>query len=178
MKGLFPPSSRLSFFEDLGPAGVVVEVAGDERDVDVAGLADGLAVVECFEDGELAGVLLHLAGERVEIAGALVAGERLPAREGLARGLHGCIHIGFRAGGDVGDLFAVGGIGGGEDVRRLGPLAVNVVAEGALVLGEPGVDLFGVFRGRAVLHAVELFDDAVCHISISSGFLRDAYAIG
>ena len=38
--------------EHAGPAGVVVEVAGDERDVDVAGLADRLAVVEGFEDGE------------------------------------------------------------------------------------------------------------------------------
>jgi hypothetical protein len=32
---------------------VVVEVAGDEGDVDVAGLADGLAVVEGLEDDEL-----------------------------------------------------------------------------------------------------------------------------
>jgi hypothetical protein len=35
--------------EELGEAGVVGEVAGDEGDVDVAGLADRFAVVEGFE---------------------------------------------------------------------------------------------------------------------------------
>jgi hypothetical protein len=56
---------------------VVVEVAGDQRDVDVARLADRLAVVERLQHGEQAGVLLHLARERVEVARAAVAAQRL-----------------------------------------------------------------------------------------------------
>jgi hypothetical protein len=59
---------------------VVVEVARHQRHVDVAGLADRLAVVERLEDGEQAAVLLHLAGERVEVAGAAVAAQRPPGR--------------------------------------------------------------------------------------------------
>ena len=56
--------------QELSPAGVMIEMASDKRDVDVAGFADGLAVVERFEDGEAARVFLDLAGEGVEIAGA------------------------------------------------------------------------------------------------------------
>ena len=60
--------------QELGPAGVVVEMADGERDIQVARFADGLAVIERFEDGEQAGVLLHGAGDGVEVAGALVGG--------------------------------------------------------------------------------------------------------
>ncbi len=38
--------------EVLGPAGVVVEMPRDQRDIDVAALADRLAVVDGFEHGE------------------------------------------------------------------------------------------------------------------------------
>ena len=44
--------------ELVGPAGVVEEVRGDQRDVDVARLLDRLAVVEGLEHGELARALL------------------------------------------------------------------------------------------------------------------------
>ena len=68
--------------EELGPAGVVVEVAGYKRDVDVAAFADGFAVVESFQDGQAAGVLLDLAGQGVEVAGARVGSQGLPLRVG------------------------------------------------------------------------------------------------
>ena len=57
----------------LRPAAVVVEVPRDERDVDVARLADRLPVVQRLEHGEEAGVLLDAAGDRVQVAGPLVA---------------------------------------------------------------------------------------------------------
>jgi hypothetical protein len=41
---------------------VVVEVPGHERDVEVAGLADRLAVVEALQHREQARVLLYRAG--------------------------------------------------------------------------------------------------------------------
>ena len=62
----------------LRPAGVIVEVAGDQRDVDVARLADRLAVVQRLQHGEQARVLLDLAGNGVEIAGADVARRVFP----------------------------------------------------------------------------------------------------
>ena len=45
-----------SLRHELGPAGVVIEVAGDQRHVDVARLADRLAVVERLDHGEEAAV--------------------------------------------------------------------------------------------------------------------------
>jgi hypothetical protein len=70
------------FLQQLGPAGVMVEVARRERHVDVARLADRLAVVHRLEHGEEALVLLQVPGDGVEIAGALVAGQGGPAGEG------------------------------------------------------------------------------------------------
>ena len=45
--------------DQLGPAGVMVEMARDERNVDVARLADRLAVVEALQHGEEALALLE-----------------------------------------------------------------------------------------------------------------------
>ena len=53
-------------FHQLRPAGVMIEVPRDERDVDVAGLADRLPVVHRFEHSEEPCVALHRAGEGVE----------------------------------------------------------------------------------------------------------------
>ena len=57
--------------ELVGPAGVVEEVRGDQRDVDVARLPDRLAVVERLQHGQLAGALLDDPGDPVEVLGAL-----------------------------------------------------------------------------------------------------------
>src|SRR5690606_7383545 len=73
---------RKAALEMLGPAGMMVEVPGRERDVDVTALADGLAVVEALEHGEEAGMLLDGAGEGIEIARPLIAGKRAPGGEG------------------------------------------------------------------------------------------------
>jgi len=78
----------------LRPAGMVVEMAGDERNVDVAALADRLAVVQRFQHGEQPAVALHQAGERVEIAGAAMTGERRPCRLRPGGGLHRGIDVG------------------------------------------------------------------------------------
>ena len=100
-------------FKKLRPAGVVIKVARDERNIDVAALADGLAVVHRFENGETARMLLHLPGESVEIAGALMAAERLPCGQSLARGGDGGFDVGGVALGDFGEGFAGRGIAGG-----------------------------------------------------------------
>ena len=59
--------------EQLRPAGVMVEVPRDERNVDVARLADALAVVHRLEHGEQPRVALHGARERVQMSRALVS---------------------------------------------------------------------------------------------------------
>ena len=83
-------------FHQLRPAGVIVEVAGDKRDVDVAGLADWLAVVEGFEHGKKPAVALDEPRDGVEIARPLVAAAPGPGLLRLARRLHGRIDVGRR----------------------------------------------------------------------------------
>jgi len=64
--------------EELRPTRVVVEVPRDEGHVDVARLADRLAVVHRLEDREKPRVLLHAARDCVQVAGARVRRERFP----------------------------------------------------------------------------------------------------
>ena len=71
--------------EMLGPAGMVVEMAGDQRDIDIAAFADRLAVVHGLEHGEQAGMLLDGAGDGIEIFAALIAGQSA-ASPGRRRG--------------------------------------------------------------------------------------------
>ena len=69
---------RPGVVELVGPAGVVEEPRGDERDVDVARLLDRLAVVERLGDGELAGALLHEARDAEQVLAAVAAGHLRP----------------------------------------------------------------------------------------------------
>ena len=64
--------------ELVGPARVVEEVRGRQRDVDVAALLDRLAVVDALEDGELAGALLQEAGDAEQVLAAVGAGHPAP----------------------------------------------------------------------------------------------------
>ena len=82
---------------------MMIEMPRDERNVDVAALADRLAIVHRLENCQTPRVLLHLAGERIEIARALMAAQRLPCRKSLARRCHRGVHIGRVALGDFGD---------------------------------------------------------------------------
>ena len=78
---------RERVLELVGPARVVEEVRGGERQVDVARLLDRLAAVQRLEHGELARALLEDARDAEEVLRALGAGQRRPAvRERVARG--------------------------------------------------------------------------------------------
>ncbi len=77
----------------LRPAGVMIEVPGDERDVEVAGFANRFAVVQTLEHREQARVALHLARQRVQVTGAGVRRQRRPAgRRGVGGGDRG-VHV-------------------------------------------------------------------------------------
>ena len=64
--------------ELVGPARVVEEVRRGEGDVDVAGLADRLAVVQGLQDGELARALLQQPGDAEEVLAAVGRAHRAP----------------------------------------------------------------------------------------------------
>ena len=154
--------------QQLRPAGVVIEVAGDQRNIDVAALANRLAVVHGLEHGETAGMLLHGSRQRVEIASSRVRSERLPFRQSCAGGSDGGVDVRSRSLGDCRELLAGGGIGGFEvsTFRRLSPCAVDEMSEAAAVEIQPGEGFFRVLRRGTVFHGDELFSDA--HIGLVS----------
>ena len=75
-------------------------MAGGQRHIDIARLADWLAVVEAFHHRQQTRVLLDVAGDGVEVAGALMRAQRRPG------------FVGGASGGDSGVDIGGGGIGG------------------------------------------------------------------
>src|SRR5690348_2274849 len=141
---------------------MVIEVAGDQGNIDVPALADGFAVVHGFQHGEAAGVLLHRPRQRVQVACSRVRGERLPLRQRGAGGADGGVNVRCGSLGDGGELLAGRGISGFEvsTFRRLSPGAVNKMSEAAAMSIQPGEGLFRVLRRGTVFHGNELFSDA------------------
>ena len=113
---------------------MMVEVAGDEGNVDVARLADRLAVVDRLQHREEALALLHVARQRVEMARPLVARERRPFRLRLARRSDRRVDVGGRALRRAGDPLAGRGIEHVEERAGPGEPAVDEVAEAASCL--------------------------------------------
>src|SRR5215472_7355418 len=140
----------------------MIEMAGDERDINIAALADGLTVVERFENREAPRMLLHLARHGVEKARPRVRRKFLPAGQGLARGFHRGVHVGGASLRDFGKNCARGGVGGFEIFAVDGsvPSAANEMSEAPVVASEPRERLLGIFRRGAVFHGSEFFNDA------------------
>src|SRR5947208_14927514 len=114
-------------------------MAGDERDVQVAGLADRFAVVEALEHCEQPGVLLYLARQGIQVTGASVAGERGPRGERQARSCDCSIRVRLARLRDPGEPCGRGGV---DDVEQLAALAVGPAppesqAQGAAVRRAP-----------------------------------------
>jgi hypothetical protein len=164
------------FIPQLRPTRMMIKMPRHERNVDVACLADALAVVECLQHRKPPRVLLHLPRQGIKILRALMPGERLPRRQGLGSGCDGCVDIRARAERDRGKELAGGwvaalecaaeGSGRAESSGRArdgGKGAVNVMAEGTPVRIEPLHHLACIFERRPIFHALELFHDCACH---------------
>src|SRR6266545_2325435 len=88
------PAAREGVVELVGPAGVVEEVGGGQRHVDVARLLDGLAAVHGLQHRELPRPLLDHPGDAVQVLGPLGAGHARPdLGVGGAGGPHGRLDI-------------------------------------------------------------------------------------
>ena len=148
--------------EQLRPAGVMVEVASDERNIDVAGLADRLAVVEALEHGEQPGMFLHRARQGVEVARPGVAGEARPGGQGGTRGGDGGVHVRCAGLDDPGERGARRRVDDVEAAAVLPrhPPAAHVEPERAAVTGKPLQDRLIGLRRRPVLHRLEDLADA------------------
>ena len=139
----------------------MVEMAGDQRNVDVAQLADRLAVVDRLQDGEKALPLLHMARQRINMLRPLEARKRRPFRLGLPRRRDRGVDVFRRALRDARDAFAARRIEDIEQGAGLGESAVDEMAEAGFMLFEPNADMLGAFRGRTVVHrAQDVLDQA------------------
>ena len=150
--GLVPGNSHSI---SAGPARMMIEMAGDERNVDVARLADRLAVVDRFQDREKALPLLHMARERIEMLRPLEAGKRRPFGLRLPRRGDGGVDVARRALGRARDPLAGRRIEDVEQVAGLGEGAVDEAPEAALVLVEPGPDVLAAFGRGAIVHRAQ-----------------------
>ena len=148
---------------DLRPARVIIKMAGDERDVNIARLADRLAVVHCFEDGEQARMFLDLTGDGVQITRPCMTRQLAPASEGFSRRLDRVLHIVFAGFGYIRQFL----LGRRVDGRipflrgRVAPFVVDKKLELAVVRGNPIQSRFRGFGSGSVGEGVENLGD--CH---------------
>src|ERR1700731_1641960 len=85
---------RKFLLEKLRPTCVVVEMPGNEGNIDVATFANRLSVVDSLENGKEAGMFLDQARERIKVTCSNVGSEGSPLRKRGARGPHGGVDIG------------------------------------------------------------------------------------
>ena len=100
--------------QQLRPAGVMIKVAGDQRHINIARFADGLAVVQAFDHCQQACVLLNVASDGVEVTRALMWTEGRPGLVGAASGRYGGVDVGGAGVGDLCQGFAARRVGDGE----------------------------------------------------------------
>ena len=144
----------------------------DQWNINVAALAYRLAVVNCFQDGQPAGMFLNGPRQRIQVTRARMRSKLLPLWQRLARSLHRRINVRRGALRDRRDLFAGGGICSVEEhgFRRLAPLAGYEVCEPPPVAVKPRQRVLRVFRRWAIFHGGEFFSDA--------HYLLESYAMG
>ena len=159
--------------DQRGPTGMMIEMAGDQRNVDIARLADRLAIVDRFQNRQETLALLHVARERIKMLRPLEAGERRPFGLSLPRRGDRCVDVGRRALRGAGDPFAGRGIEDIEQVAGFVEDAVDEMPEARLVLFEPRSDVLGAFGRRTVVHrAQDVLDDAHRSLKPSRGGRR------
>src|SRR5262249_10824622 len=83
--------------DQLSPAGVMIEMPCDQRNIDVAALANRFAVVECFQHCEAARMFLNLASQSIQKTGAGMRRERLPTRKSSTCSADGSVNVSRRS---------------------------------------------------------------------------------
>jgi len=141
----------------------MIEMSCNQRDVDVARLADGLAIVHSLEHGEQARMFLEQAREGVEITGSAMPAQRLPFRKRLARRAHRGIHVGRASLRNPGERPGGSWIDGLEILVFLGlhPVIVDEQLKLTVMLLEPFQSTGRAFGSRSVLQGLEDLGDFV-----------------
>mmetsp|Transcript_22535 Transcript_22535/g.36541 ORF Transcript_22535/g.36541 Transcript_22535/m.36541 type:complete len:378 (+) Transcript_22535:9097-10230(+) len=158
----------------LGHASVVVKVTLGQRHVDIAGLADGFAIVQRFENREQATVFLQKACNGIKDARAGVAAGFGPFWLGGTGGFDGDVDIRLGGLGQGCERLAIGGITAFETVTGFGKGAIDEVAKARTLINNPRQCVARGFRGGAIVHGLEdVFDGHVCVLgSMPGGVFR------
>ena len=143
--------------DHLGPAGMMVKMPGNKRDIDVTRLADRLAIVHGLEDREEALTLLDMTRDGIEIFGALMSRQFGPLAEGAACGLDRRVDILGRTLRDLGQHGVVGRIDHGKGLAAFdaGELAVDEMAEPLGVDLKPVLNVSVALRSGAIFHGAK-----------------------
>ena len=135
---------------------MVVEVTGDQRDIDVPRFAYRFAVVQRLQYGQLPAVLLHQAGQCVQVPGARVRRKFLPARQRRAGGADRCIDVGHITLGELCKRLSGGGVVRFEQrVAGQCELAIDEMSKPGVVLRQPGTGGAVALRSGSVIHGVQ-----------------------
>ena len=121
---------------ELGPTGMIVKVAGNQRDIQVAGLADRFAIIQRFQHGQEARVFLDVTGNSIQVASAHMSWRLAPAFECCARRRHGRIDIGTIGSSDLCQRFTRRGINAIKVLTtgRFDPAVIDEQTEGLPLL--------------------------------------------
>src|SRR5271165_941174 len=141
-------------FKKLRPSRVMIEVAGHERNIDVAALTDRFPIVDCFENRKPARMSLDCAGHGIQMAGTGMRRERPPFWKRGSRRLNRGVDIRTRSLSDACNCFSGGRIDRIEEPAfgRLAPLPADEVTEAPMMLVEPEQHIFGVLWSGPVFH--------------------------
>ena len=134
----------------LSGTGMVVKVTGDEGHVDVPALPDWLSVVQTFQNGEQAGVLLDESGEGIKVFGPTGSTKPFPSGLSPVGGIHGPVGVFFFGLAKGGEDLTVGGVFRLEGLPsfRLGDFSVDEQSEAVRLSGDPiegGLGALGCF---------------------------------
>ena len=80
---------------------MIVEVTSDERNIQVARLANGFAVIQRLQHRQQTRVLLNMPRNGIHIASAYMSRRLAPGLKGCTGGSDSSIHIGTIGGGNL-----------------------------------------------------------------------------
>src|SRR5436309_5413707 len=133
---------------------MIVEVAGNERDIQVAGLANRFPIVQRFQDGQETRVFLDVTSNSVEIASTHMSWRLAPTFKCCARRGYGDIYIGTIGSSNLCQRFTGRGIDAVKILTtgRLDPLVIDEQTKGLSLLDPLQCRRF-CFLCRPVLHS-------------------------
>ena len=146
----------------------MIEMPRHQRNIDVAALANRLAVVHRFQHRQQPRMLLHQPRQRIQISRPRMRSKRLPLRRRRPRRFHRGIDVGRRALRHRRQPLAIRRIDGVEifPARRRLPRAIDKMPKAPAMTIQPRRNLFRILRRRPVLHAHEFFSNAHWRCSI------------